>query len=54
MLDFLRQNGYGTAVVVSKAPGHASIAFTMDRYQHVMPTMQAQAADAIQAALRPR
>lgn len=28
--------------------------FTMDRYQHVMPTMQAQAADAIQAALRPR
>jgi hypothetical protein len=34
--------------------GDASVAFTMDRYQHVMPTMQAQAADAIQAALGPR
>jgi len=40
--------------VVSEAMGHASVAFTMDRYQHVMPTMQAQAADAIQAALGPR
>jgi integrase len=40
--------------VVSEALGHASVAFTMDRYQHVMPTMQAQAADAIQAALGPR
>jgi integrase len=37
--------------VVSEALGHASVAFTMDRYQHVMPSMQAQAADAIQAAL---
>jgi integrase len=40
--------------VVSEALGHASVAFTMDRYQHVMPTMQAQAADAIQEALGPR
>jgi integrase len=40
--------------VVSEALGHASVAFTMDRYQHVMPTMQAQAADAIQAAIGPR
>ena len=40
--------------VVSEALGHASVAFTMDRYQHVMPTMQAQAADAIQAELGPR
>jgi integrase len=44
----------GHPKVVSEALGHASVAFTMDRYQHVMPTMQAQAADAIQAALGPR
>jgi hypothetical protein len=41
-------------VIISEALGHASVSFTMDRFQHVMPTMQAQAADAIQAALGPR
>lgn len=56
------RHGYATRLleagvhpkVVSEALGHASVSFTMDRYQHVMPTMQAQAADAIQAALGPR
>lgn len=29
--------------VVSEALGHSSVAFTMDTYQHLMPTMQEQA-----------
>ena len=37
--------------VASEAMGHASVSFTMDTYQHLMPTMGAQAAEAIQAAL---
>jgi integrase len=38
--------------VVSEALGHASTAFTMDVYSHVVPSMQEAAADAIGAALR--
>jgi integrase len=37
--------------VVSEALGHASTAFTMDVYSHVVPSMQTAAADAIGAAL---
>jgi integrase len=40
--------------IVSEALGHASVGFTMDVYSHVLPTMQEQAAKAIQAALRSR
>jgi integrase len=37
--------------VASEALGHSSVAFTMDVYSHVQPTMQEEAAKAIQAAL---
>ena len=37
--------------VVSEALGHASAAFTMQVYQHVMPSMQETAAKAIEQAL---
>jgi integrase len=37
--------------VVSEALGHASVAFTMDTYQHVLPTMGEQVAAAIEKAL---
>jgi len=37
--------------VVSEALGHASTAFTMDTYQHVLPTMGEAVAAAIEAAL---
>lgn len=37
--------------VVSEALGHASTAFTMDTYSHVVPSMQRAAADAIEAEL---
>jgi len=37
--------------VVSEGLGHASTAFTMDVYWHLLPSMQAAAADAIEAAL---
>jgi integrase len=37
--------------VASEALGHASVAFTMDTYQHVTPTMGEQVASAMQAAL---
>lgn len=37
--------------VVSEALGHSSTAFTMDTYQHVLPTMGEQVAAAIEAAL---
>ncbi len=37
--------------VVSEALGHSSVAFTMDVYSHLLPTMQAQASAAIEMAL---
>jgi integrase len=37
--------------IVSEALGHASAAFTMDVYQHITPTLQRAAADAIEAEL---
>jgi integrase len=37
--------------VVSEALGHASTAFTMDTYAHVLPTMGEQVAAAIESAL---
>jgi integrase len=37
--------------VVSEALGRASVAFTMDAYQHVLPTMGEQVAQAIEAVL---
>jgi integrase len=37
--------------VVSEALGHASVAFTMDTCQHVLPTMGEQVAAAIEATL---
>lgn len=37
--------------IASEALGHASVGFTMDAYSHVLPTMQEQAARAIQAAI---
>jgi integrase len=36
--------------VVSEMLGHSSVAFTMDVYQHVLPSMGHLPADAIQAA----
>ena len=36
---------------VSEALGHASVAFTMDTYQHVLPTMGEQVTAAIETAL---
>ncbi len=53
------RHGYATTLlaagvhpkIVSEAPGHASVGFTMDVYSHVLPTMQEQAARAIQVAL---
>jgi len=37
--------------VVSEALGHSSVSFTMDTYQHLMPTMQDAATKAIEEAL---
>jgi integrase len=37
--------------VASEALGHSSVAFTMDTYAHVLPTMQEDSARAVQAAL---
>ena len=37
--------------VVSEALGHSSVAFTMDVYSHVLPTMGDQVAAAIETAL---
>lgn len=37
--------------VASEALGHSSVSFTMDTYQHLMPTMQEAATRAIEAAL---
>lgn len=36
---------------VSRAAGHSSVAFTMDTYQHVLPSMRKDAADKIGALL---
>ena len=38
--------------VVSERLGHASIGITLDTYSHVMPGMQAAAAELIDAGLR--
>ena len=37
--------------VVSERLGHASVAFTLDRYSHVMPGMQEDAAAAVAALI---
>ena len=37
--------------VVSERLGHSSIAVTMDRYSHVMPSMEAEAAEKVAAVL---
>jgi integrase len=37
--------------VVSEGLGHSSVAFTMDVYSHLLPSMQQEAAAAIEAAL---
>jgi integrase len=37
--------------VASDALGHASAAFTMNVYQHLLPSLAEQAAEAVQAAL---
>lgn len=47
--------GRGVPVkVVSELLGHASIAITLDIYAHVLPDMQAQAAEVMEAALGTR
>jgi integrase len=38
--------------VASERAGHASVAITMDIYSHVLPGMQEEAANKIDAALR--
>ena len=38
--------------VVSERLGHASISITLDTYSHVMPGMQVEAAEKINAGLR--
>jgi integrase len=38
--------------VISERLGHAQASFTMDVYQHVMPSMQSDAAATIAAAVR--
>jgi hypothetical protein len=40
--------------VVSERLGHASIGITLDTYSHVMPGMQEEAAEKIDAGLRTR
>jgi integrase len=53
------RHGYATALlvggvrpkVVSEAVGHSSATFAPDAYDHVLPSMQEQAATAIEAAL---
>jgi integrase len=37
--------------VLSERLGHSSVAFTMDVYQHVLPGMQQEAANAVAAAI---
>ena len=38
--------------VISERLGHASIGITLDTYSHVMPGMQEEAAEKIDAGLR--
>ncbi len=38
--------------VVSERLGHSTIAITLDTYSHVLPDMQKEAAEAIDAVLR--
>ena len=38
--------------VVSERLGHANVAFTMNVYQHVLPGMQAEAADTFALLIR--
>jgi integrase len=53
------RHAYATALLTagvhpkvdSEALGHSSVAFTMDTYQHLMPTMQEQAVRAIEEAI---
>jgi integrase len=53
------RHGFATALLVagvhpkvaSEALGHASVGFTLDTYSHVVPSMQAASATAIEAAL---
>ena len=40
--------------IVSEMLGHASIAITLDTYSHVLPTMQSEAAKAMEDALSSR
>jgi integrase len=40
--------------VVSERLGHASVAFTLDTYSHVMPGLQEAAAEALDQILSPR
>jgi hypothetical protein len=47
--DLLRANVHPK--IVSEGLGHASTAFTMDTYSHLLRTMQETAADAIEASL---
>lgn len=50
----LSRRGYAAQVhpkIVSEALGHSSVAFTMDTYQHLLPTMGDQVAAAIEEAL---
>ncbi len=35
--------------IVSERLGHASIGITLDTYSHVLPSMQAEAAEAVDA-----
>ena len=37
--------------VVSERLGHASVTLTLDTYSHVLPTMQQQAAEKLEAVL---
>ena len=41
----------GPAKVVSERLGHASVAFTLDTYAHVLPDQQRQAADLMDSLL---
>jgi integrase len=47
--ELLRRNVHPK--IVSEGLGHSSVAFTMDVYAHLLPTMQEQASAAIEAAL---
>jgi integrase len=47
--ELLRRNVHPK--VVSEGLGHSSTSFTMDTYSHLLPSMQEQAADAIEASL---